>query len=88
MPAIMNPVDFCYIELQQAGWSVSERQTGGADGALCMWLVTASKGDQVIEAIGATQAFAWELACAKARPVQFLQKGVSYQLLDRGPEKD
>jgi hypothetical protein len=72
MPQPINTIDVCYIRLLRAGWSVREVQISTAAGPA--WLVTGTNGHNVIEAHGATQAYAWELACAQAAPVEFQRK--------------
>jgi hypothetical protein len=72
MPLPIDPVEVCYSRLARAGWTVREIQISTADGPY--WLVTGRNGTNTIEAYGATQAYAWELACAQAKPIEFHHK--------------
>ena len=59
-------VDESFDRLRRAGWSVGEVATAGE------WIVTGTNGENVIDALGETQAEAWWLACEQARAVGML----------------
>jgi hypothetical protein len=59
MNAIPTTIDRAAEALSAAGWSIGD--VGGHGG----WIVHGSRGDQQIEAHGATQAEAWQAAIAE-----------------------
>ena len=52
-----SPVDQCYEQLCQAGWSMSDVLVDTADGPA--WIVTGTDGYSTVRAIGLTQTEAW-----------------------------
>jgi len=56
-------VDESFDRLHRAGWSVGEVATAGE------WIITGTKGENVLEARGRVQAEAWGRACEQARVV-------------------
>ena len=59
-------VDESLDRLRRAGWSVGD--VGTAE----VWLVTGTNGENVVHALGRTQAEAWWRACEQARAVGML----------------
>ena len=59
-------IEACHERLHLAGWSIGE--VGTTRG----WLVTGTNGENVIRAVGRTQAEAWSLACEQAAAVGML----------------
>jgi hypothetical protein len=60
--------DESFARLQRAGWSVGEAGFLAVDGRM-IWLVSATNGENVVKARGATQAVAWWRAVEQARAV-------------------
>ena len=58
--AIATQIDRAADALHAAGWSIGD--VGGPGG----WIVHGSRGDERIEAVGATQAEAWQAAAEQA----------------------
>jgi hypothetical protein len=69
----MNPVDACHERLHRAGWSVGEVRIATATGPV--WLVSASNGENRIDARGVTQSEAWSQTVAQARALRMLDGG-------------
>ena len=61
-------VDDCHDRLRRAGWSVGDCATAGGT-----WLVTGSNGENLIRAVGHTQAEAWRGAAEQARSLGMLR---------------
>ena len=62
----MTPSDSAIRRFRRAGFSVSLGAEAGDDNRT-LWVVTATRGEQVIRAEGPTSVAAWRAALAEAR---------------------
>jgi hypothetical protein len=64
--------DECFARLHRAGWSAGEASFLGAGGE--RWQVSGSNGENVLRALGASQAEAWWRAILQAEALGMLRR--------------